>query len=137
MDGNESNQNQHLMQFLEHVKSADDMYGSPTMSMASGLSNQGPSAQFSTNYSDEGRLVDLQRKAMAIQDALARLPKPPPPPSEAAVSVASVFSNASGSIARPHEIYQNLGPLMGAGLRNPPALPPKNAGRKALILDRI
>ena len=77
------------------------------------------------------RLENLQRQAHTIQEILVRLPK-------------SVVSNPESPYQRsisspqPHEIYQNL-PVMGSGLRQPPALPPKEQGKllKPVVCRKI
>ena len=109
MEGNENSKP--LMQLLEHVKHCSDSANSSTFSNQTG------------NVSD--RLMDLQRQAQQIQQlkeivTSGRLPRQ---------VVTSSELKSPISPPQPHEIYQNLGPLMGSGLRNaPPALPPK--GRK-------
>ena len=70
----------------------------------------------SSQSENNDRLVDLQRQALTIQEILAKLPKPVNSTPE---------GNRVVTSPQPHEIYQNLGPLMGSGLRAPPALPPK------------
>ena len=66
------------------------------------------------------RLIDLQRQALTLQEILSRLPKPV----NSTPEVNRVITSP-----QPHEIYQNLGPLMGSGLRAPPDLPPKGKKR--------
>ena len=108
MEGNENSKP--LMQLLEHVKHCSDSANSSTFSNQTG------------NVSD--RLVDLQRQAQQLQqlkEIVTRLPRQ-------VVTSSDVKSPIS---PQPHEIYQNLGPLMGSGLRAPPALPPK--GKKNSI----
>lgn len=77
-----------------------------------------------TNPDD--RLMELERQKQQIQGLMAHLPSP----AASIVSGAKSMDSIRGaSPARSHEIYQNLGPLMGSGLRNAPALPPKNASK--------
>ena len=79
------------------------------------------SPSFQNSNQEPDRLENLQRQAHTIQEILVRLPK-------------SVVSNPESPYQRsisspqPHEIYQNL-PVMGSGLRQPPALPPKEQGK--------
>ena len=60
-------------------------------------------------------LSQLQRRADGIRDILARIQRQ---------------RTAETASASPQpQIYQNLGALMGSGLRNGPALPPKQSGK--------
>ena len=108
MDGN-GNSKQFLL-LLEHVKHCSENSGNDNVTNTFSAQNQ-------TEKSD--RLYDLQRKAFAIQEILARIPKPK--------------SHINPS-PKPHEIYQNLSPFMGSGFRAPPALPPK--GKKYSEIKR-
>ena len=99
-----------ILQLLEHVKHCSENSGNDNVTNTFSVQNQ-------TENSD--RLYDLQRKAFAIQEILARIPKPKPhiDPSP-----------------QPHEIYQNLSPFMGSGFHAPPAVPPK--GKKYSEIKR-
>ena len=88
------------------------------------------SPSFQNSNQEPDRLENLQRQAHTIQEILVRLPK-------------SVVSNPESPYQRsisspqPHEIYQNL-PVMGSGLRQPPALPPKEQGKVLTpVIDKI
>ena len=107
MDGNGNSRQ--FLQLLEHVKHCSESSGKVNVTNTFSAQNQ-------TENSD--RLYDLQRKAFAIQEILARIPKPKP------------HINPS---PQPHEIYQNLSPFMGSGFHAPPALPPK--GKKVKLKE--
>ena len=108
MDGNGNSRQ--FLQFLEHVKHCSESSGKVNVTNTFSAQNQ-------TENSD--RLYDLQRKAFAIQEILARIPKPKP------------HINPS---PKPHEIYQNLSPFMGSGFHAPPAVRPK--GKKYSEIKR-
>ena len=110
MDGNGNSKQ--FLQLLEHVKHCSESSGNGNDNVTNTFS-----AQNQTEKSD--RLYDLQRKAFAIQEILARIPKP---------------KSHINPIPKPHEIYQNLSPFMGSGFRAPPALPPK--GKKYSEIKR-
>ena len=97
MDGNGSSKQ--FLQLLEHLKHCSENSGNDNVTNAFSARNQTENSE---------RLYNLQRKACAIQQILARIPKPKP---------------HINPIPQPHEIYQNLSPLMGSGFRAPPALP--------------
>ena len=59
------------------------------------------------------QLFDSQRQTPNIQEIMSRIPKP-----------GNSFPEMN-TTPQPHEIYQNLGPLMGSGLQTLPTLPPK------------
>ena len=107
----ENEESKPFMQLLGKTQDFSDNNGRvQNSSSPSGFQNQEPD-----------RLENLQRQAHTIQEILVRLPK-------------SVVSNPESPYQRsisspqPHEIYQNL-PVMGSGLRQPPALPPKEQGK--------
>ena len=70
-----------------------------------------------SNFEEENndQLFDLQRQAPSIHEILSRVPKP-------GNSIPEM-----NTTPQPHEIYQNLGSLMGSGLHALPTLPPKVA----------
>ena len=103
MEGNE--ETKPFMQLLEQVKDLSD-----NVSVSSHT--------LSCPNNEPNRLGNLQRQAHTIQEILARLPTPVTTPEMHRVSS-----------PQPHEIYQNLGPLMGSGLRQLPPLPPKEQGK--------
>jgi hypothetical protein len=79
-------------------------------------------------------LTQLERTASGIRDILTHLQTSQKQQSVAAIPVnpALIGSNSSSAqlpaTQQPqqlNEIYQNLGPLMGSGLRSSPALPPR------------
>ena len=109
MDGNGNSKQ--FLQLLVHVKHCSENSGNDNVTNTLSVQNQ-------TESSD--RLYDLQRKAFAIQEILARIPKP-----EAHINPSP----------QPHEIYQNLSPFMGSGFHAPPALPPK--GKKCSEVERV
>jgi hypothetical protein len=82
-------------------------------------------------------LTQLERTASGIRDILTHLQTSQKQQSVAAIPVnpALIGSNSSSAqlpaTQQPqqlNEIYQNLGPLMGSGLRSSPALPPRQHG---------
>ena len=107
MDGNGNSKQ--ILQLLEHVKHCSENSGIDNVTNTFSTQNQTENSE---------RLYDLQRKACAIQQILARIPKPKP---------------HINPIPQPHEIYQNLSPFMGSGFHAPPALPPK--GKKVKLKE--
>jgi hypothetical protein len=111
----ENEESKPFMQLLGKTQDFSDNNGSLQNS------NSPASFQNGSNQEQPDRLENLQRQAHTIQEILVRLPK-------------SVVSNPESPYQRsisspqPHEIYQNL-PVMGSGLRQPPALPPKEQGK--------
>ena len=99
MEGNEASLQ--FTQLLEQVKRISELQNSGALE---GVQDK------------ERHLEHLQRQAEDIRNMLARLQVQPAPQSPTCQDVP------------PSEIYQNLGPLMGSGLRNSaaPALPPKS-----------
>lgn len=88
-----------FMQLLQSVKQISDVQ---------------PQFTSANNQKEEDRLADLERQKFKIQTILSQLHN---------------SSSAKQDATPTHEIYQNLGPLMGSGLRNAPALPPKQSGK--------
>ena len=140
MDGNEDKTSDSF-ELLEHLKAAYS--DSLNESQGSGFDN-------------EAKVAQLQRQAEEIRNLLAKLQ--PKLQSQSSLSLpihvtsTPKFQNTSvgGSAGRrsmeivpaprelvpapSSEIYQNLGPeFMGAGLRGPPLLPPKNAGKNQFV----
>ena len=112
MEGNEASLQ--FTQLLEQVKRISELQNSGALE---GVQDK------------ERHLEHLQRQAEDIRNMLARLQVQPAPQSPTCQDVP------------PSEIYQNLGPLMGSGLRNSaaPALPPKS-GKLSLfwwLLQRL
>ena len=104
MDGNEDSQI--FNQLLEQFKQVSD------------------SQALSDGQNNEDRLIQLQRQAQQIQGVLNQLQVTQNNQNSSKNMNSSVNSSMNTS-----EIYQNLGPLMGSGLRNAPALPPKQGGK--------
>ena len=112
MEGNEATLQFNSMQLLEQVKRISELQNSGALE---GVQDK------------ERHLEHLQRQAEDIRMMLARLqsqprrsPVPPPVP-PVIISPEPMMTQQNTS-----EIYQNLGPLMGSGLRNQaPDLPPK------------
>ena len=108
-------ENEESKPFMQLLGKAQDFSDNGSVQNSSSPSFQNGSNQ------EPDRLENLQRQAHTIQEILVRLPK-------------SVVSNPESPYQRsisspqPHEIYQNL-PVMGSGLRQPPALPPKEQGK--------
>ena len=119
----ENEESKPFMQLLGKAQDFSDNNGSVQNSNS-------PLFQNGSNQEPD-RLENLQRQAHTIQEILVRLPK-------------SVVSNPESPYQRsisspqPHEIYQNL-PVMGSGLRQPPALPPKEQGKllKPVVCRKI
>ena len=112
MEGNEATLQFNSMQLLEQVKRISELQNSGALE---GVQDK------------ERHLEHLQRQAEDIRMMLARLQSQPrrspvPPPAVPA----PVISPEPPIQHNTSEIYQNLGPLMGSGLRNQaPDLPPK------------
>ena len=108
MEGNEASLQ--FTQLLEQVKRISELQNSGALE---GVQDK------------EHYLEHLQRQAEDIRNMLGRLQVQP----------RSSPMSPSQAVSSQSEIYQNLGPLMGSGLRNTaPALPPKSGKLSFLTL---